>query len=91
MVMYGLMCQEELLGTNCHGFSDDSADTNWELELPSYGGHGVWLVASKEVAERVATSSSRSVYWGCANDYTQPQNDYVGKCKVVEVEITVKG
>jgi len=83
-IRYGLSYKGKLLGYDTWmGWNGDyCVDIEYELDDTT---ENVWLVKHKEVAEKAAISTSKW-YNAC---YDSPVNRFIGKLKVVEVELNI--
>ena len=84
-IRYGLSYKNELMGYMASKpGNDDGYGVYIEYELDNTT-ENVWLVKRKEVAEKAAITSAK---WYNA-DYDTPINRFIGKLKVVKVELNI--
>jgi len=82
-IRYGLSYKGELMGYfTSSGNSEMGMSVEYELDNIT---ENVWLVQREKVAEKAAITSSK---WYNA-DYETPINRFVGKLKVVKVELSI--
>ena len=84
-IRYGLSYKGELMGYfTSSGNSEMGMSEDVEYELDNIT-ENVWLVQREEVAEKAAITSAK---WYNA-DYDTPINRFIGKLKVVKVELSI--
>jgi len=83
-IRYGLSYKNELMGFMVTRPYDNGCGPDVEYELDNIT-ENVWLVQREKVAEKAAITSSK---WYNA-DYESPINRFVGKLKVVKVELNI--